>query len=206
MTYITGQTLFAPAYTGQSKTDEAQLIQAAQRGELDAFNQLVLLHQDRVYNLAYRILGDEAAAADATQDAFILAYRHIRNFHTGYFFAWLYRIASNVCYDALRYQKRRPALSLTKLFDDDEREFELPAQTEGPEATVQRHELADLLQRHINILPADQRVVLVLSDVQGLSYKEIADATRTNLGTVKSRLNRARARLRQSLGPVWQTQ
>ena len=82
---------------------------------------------------------------------------------------------------------------------DDEREFDLPATDDSPETVAQRHELAELLQRHINALPADQRIVLVLSDVQGMSYKEIADVTRSNLGTVKSRLNRARSRMRQSL-------
>lgn len=200
MTYITGQSLFAQSYVSRPQTDEEQLVQAARCGDLDAFNSLVLMHQDRVYNLAYRILGDEAAAADAAQDAFILAYRHIRSFHTGFFYAWLYRIVSNVCYDALRYQKRRPAVPFTQLVKtDDEREFDLPAHDDSPETVVQRHELAELLQQHIAALPADQRIVLVLSDVQGMSYKEIADMTRSNLGTVKSRLNRARTRMRQSL-------
>ncbi|MBI5565788.1 MAG: sigma-70 family RNA polymerase sigma factor [Chloroflexi bacterium] len=201
MTYAISQSLFKNESAALcAPADEAGFIQTARRGDLDAFNSLVLLHQDRVYNLAYRILGDEAAAADATQEAFILAYRHIRHFHTGFFFAWLYRIVSNVCYDALRYQKRRPAVPFTRLTRaDDEREFDLPATDDSPETVVQRHELADLLQQHIAALPADQRIALVLSDVQGLSYKEIADVTRSNLGTVKSRLNRARSRMRQSL-------
>lgn len=204
MTYITGHSLRLQPYAGQAPTDEESLVQAARSGDVEAFNVLVIKHQDRAYNLAYRILGDPAAAADATQEAFILAYRHIRSFHTGSFFTWLYRIVTNVCYDALRYQKRRPAVPFTRLGGaaDDDREFDAPAHDDSPETVVQRHELAALLQRHINALPADQRIALVLSDVQGLSYKEIADATRTNLGTVKSRLNRARARLRQSLGAV----
>jgi RNA polymerase sigma-70 factor (ECF subfamily) len=88
----------------------------------------------------------------------------------------------------------------TQLTDaDNDREFDLPATDDGPETVVQRHELAELLQRHIDALPADQRITLVLSDVQGMSYQEIADVTRSNLGTVKSRLNRARSRMRQSL-------
>ena len=97
MTYIASQSLFASSPLARPQTDEDRLVQAARCGDLDAFNSLVLIHQDRVYTLAYRILGDEAAAADATQEAFILAYRHIRNFHTGLVFAWLYRIVSNVC-------------------------------------------------------------------------------------------------------------
>jgi len=205
MTYITGHSLRLPSYAGQAQTDEDLLVQAARGGDREAFNGLVIKHQDRAYTLAYRILGDPAAAADATQEAFILAYRHIRSFHTGSFFTWLYRIVTNVCYDALRYQKRRPAVSFSRLggaADDDDREFDAPTHDDSPETVVQRHELAALLQRHINALPADQRIALVLSDVQGLSYKEIADVTRTNLGTVKSRLNRARARMRQSLSGV----
>ena len=201
MTYALSQSLFnAESAVLRAPADEARFIQAARSGDLDAFNSLVLMHQDRVYSLAYRIMGDEAAAADATQDAFILAYRHIRNFHAGFFYAWLYRIVTNVCYDALRYQKRRPAMSFTQLTQaDGEREFDLPATDDSPETVAQRHELAELLQQHIAALPADQRIVLVLSDVQGMSYKEIADVTRSNLGTVKSRLNRARSRMRQSL-------
>jgi RNA polymerase sigma factor (sigma-70 family) len=201
MTYAMSQPIFAEAHLLLPQTHEEALIQDARRGDLEAFNSLVLSHQDRVYNLTYRILGDEAAAADATQEAFILAYRHIHRFERGSFFAWLYRIATNVCYDVLRYQKRRPAVSFTQLGgdDEDEREIDLPAHEDGPEAVVQRRELAALLQQHIAALPIDQRTVLVLSDVQGLSDKEIAGIMRTNLGTVKSRLSRARAKMRRSL-------
>lgn len=192
-------------FAARPQTDDDALIQAARRGDLEAFNSLVVLYQDRVYNLAARILGDEAAAADATQEAFILAYRHVRSFRSGSFLAWLYRIVTNVSYDAIRYHKRRPALPFTH-FERDEADddFDLPAPDDGPETIVQRRELSALLQRHINALPADQRVVLVLSDVQGLSDKEIAGIMRTNVGTVKSRLSRARAKMRQRLtGVQW---
>jgi len=195
------QSLITESSLARHPTKEEAIVQAARTGDLEAFNTLVQLHQDRVYNLAYRILGDQAHAADAAQEAFILAYRHIRRFHTGSFMAWLYRITTNVCYDALRYHKRRPAVSFTYLSDavDDDRELDLPAHEDGPEALLQRRELAALLQRHISALPIDQRTVLVLSDVQGLSDKEIAAVMRSNVGTVKSRLSRARAKLRQSL-------
>jgi RNA polymerase sigma-70 factor (ECF subfamily) len=204
MTYAVSRSFPVEGGWLHSPTGEEAIIQAARAGDLEAFNSLVLMHQDRVYYLAYRILGEQASAADAAQEAFILAYRHIRRFHTGSFIAWLYRIVTNVCYDALRYQKRRPALSLTHLLgdDDDKRELDLPANDEGPEAVVQRRELAALLQQHISALPADQRTVLVLSDVQGLSDKEIASIMRSNLGTVKSRLSRARAKMRRSLSGV----
>ena len=201
MTYAMSQAFFTESHLMRPQTDDEAIIQAARAGDLEAFNTLVRMHQDRVYHLAYRILNDQASAADATQEAFILAYRHIRRFRTGSFMAWLYRITTNVCYDVIRYHKRRPAVSFTRLSDaaDDDRDFDLPAPEDGPEAMLQRRELAALLQRHIAALPIDQRTVLVLSDVQGLSDKEIAAIMRSNIGTVKSRLSRARAKMRRSL-------
>ena len=181
--------------------DENALIQSAQRGDIDAFNRLVLAYQHQAYTLAYRIMGEEAAAADAAQEAFISAYKHLKSFRGGSFKSWLLRIVTNACYDDLRRRKRRPATSLEELMDDENGEttFELPSPGDGPETLVQRREMADLLQRGITTLPEDQRIVLVLSDVQCMSYDEIADITRSNLGTVKSRLNRARAKLRDYL-------
>ena len=180
-------------------TDEQALIRSAQRGELDAFNGLVLCYQQRVYNLAYRIMGDEAAASDVTQEAFLSAYRHIGSFHEGPFKNWLLRIARNACYDELRRRKRRPTVSLdeTIVTDDGVIEFDLPTSADGPEQIVQRRELAALLQRGIKLLPIEQRLTLVLRDVQGLCYDEIAEITHSKYGTVKSRLSRARANLRE---------
>jgi len=181
--------------------DEAALIQSARKGNLDAFNTLVLTYQHQVYNLAYRIMGEEAAASDATQEAFISAYKNLKSFRGGSFKSWLLRIVTNACYDDLRRRKRRPATSLDELTDgeDGEAEFDVPAPDDGPETIVQRHELVGLIQHGITTLPDDQRIVLVLSDVQGLSYEEIASMTNSNLGTVKSRLSRARAKLREYL-------
>ena len=181
--------------------DENTLIQSARKGDVDAFNHLVLVYQHQVYNLAYRIIGEEASATDATQEAFISAYNHLKDFRGGSFKSWLLRIVTNACYDDLRRRKRRPVTSLDEMMngDDGESEFELPATTDGPETIVQRHELADVIQRGITSLPDDQRIVVVLSDVQGMSYEEIADITRSNLGTVKSRLSRGRAKLREYL-------
>ncbi len=181
--------------------DENALIQSARKGDLDAFNTLVLAYQHQVYNLAYRIMGDEAAASDATQEAFISAYKNLKSFRGGSFKSWLLRIVTNACYDDLRRRKRRPATSLDELTsgEDGEAEFDVPSADDGPETIAQRHELAQLLQRGITTLPDDQRIVLVLSDVQGMSYEEIAEMTNSNLGTVKSRLSRARAKLREYL-------
>lgn len=181
--------------------DENALIQSARKGDLDAFNTLVLAYQHQVYNLAYRIMGEEAAASDATQEAFISAYKNLKSFRGGSFKSWLLRIVTNACYDDLRRRKRRPATSLDELTngEDGEAEFDVPSADDGPETIAQRHELAQLLQRGITTLPDDQRIVLVLSDVQGMSYEEIAEITNSNLGTVKSRLSRGRAKLREYL-------
>jgi len=178
--------------------DERALIAAARRGDAEAFNQLILIYQGMVYNLAYRILGDPDAAADATQEAFLSAFRAIRKFRGGSFKAWLLRIVTNACYDQLRLRQRRPTTSLEALLATGS----APAPTgaeETPEEHALRQELARVIQAGIQTLPPEQRVTLVLSDVQGLSYREIAEVTRTSLGTVKSRLSRARAKLRDFL-------
>ena len=180
--------------------DEAALIRAAQRGNMDAFNELVLTYQHRVYNLAYRILGDPASASDATQEAFIAAYQKIATFRGGSFRSWLLRIVANRCYDELRRRKRRPITSWEEFGDvDEEANPALINGGESPEESVERGELARLLQAAISSLPADQRVVLVLSDVEGMNYAEIAETVGIPVGTVKSRLARARARLRDLL-------
>ena len=183
-----------------ASTDEPSLIAAAQTGRVNAFNQLVLAYQKQVYNLAYRIIGEPATAADATQEAFISAFQHISGFRGGSFKSWLMRIVSNACYDELRRQKRRPATPLDELGDyDEEANPALINGHEGPAQYAERRELARTIQAGIETLPPDQRVVLVLSDVQGMGYREIAEATSVSLGTVKSRLARARSKLRDYL-------
>lgn len=181
--------------------EEQRLVEAAQRGDVEAFNQLVRLYEGRVYNLCYRMLGDADAAADVTQDSFISAYRNLNRFRGGLFRSWLFRIATNACYDALRARKRRPTVSLSASsdLDDDGPAFDLPDAGESPDERAVRRELSAAIQRGIDQLPEDQRIVVILSDVQGLAYEEIAEVTNTNLGTVKSRLSRARARLRDIL-------
>jgi RNA polymerase sigma-70 factor (ECF subfamily) len=186
----------------REEIDEGSLIAAAQRGSLDAFNELVLAYQDQVYNLAYRIMGDPASASDATQEAFISAYEHIDGFRGKYpssFKSWLMRIVSNACYDELRRRKRRPVTSIEDFELDEEANPALVSDIEGPEAHAERQEMARVMQAGIQTLPGDQRVTLVLSDVQGFSYQEIAEMTDVPLGTVKSRLARARGKLRDYL-------
>lgn len=181
--------------------DEPVLIRAAQGGDVAAFNQLVRAYQAQVYRTAYRVLGDVAAAEDATQDAFIAAYKHIRNFRGGSFKAWLLRIVTNACYDQLRVKRRRPTASLDALLlDPDQPALGLArAASASVQEVAERHELGALIQRGLEMLPHEQRLTLVLIDIEGLSYEEAADALATNLGTIKSRLSRARAALRDFL-------
>jgi RNA polymerase sigma-70 factor (ECF subfamily) len=179
--------------------DEQALITSARKGDARAFNQLVLLYQSMAYNVAYRVLSDPDAAADATQDAFLSAYKAMREFRGGSFKAWLLRIVTNACYDQLRVKQRRPTNSLDDLAVEADHSSYLHDPAERPDEFVERQELNRTLQGGISTLPAEQRVILVLSDVQGLSYQEIAQVTGLSLGTVKSRLSRARAKLRDYL-------
>jgi RNA polymerase sigma-70 factor (ECF subfamily) len=179
--------------------DEKALIQAARKGDVPSFNQLVLLYQNLAYNVAYRILGNADAANDATQDAFVSAFKAMRKFRGGSFKSWVLRIVTNKCYDQLRAKQRRP----TTRIDDTEIESDyltyLTDPGESPGEYVERQALSQVLQKAILALPPHQRTVVVLSDVQGLNYQEIADVLDISLGTVKSRLSRARAALRDSL-------
>jgi RNA polymerase sigma-70 factor (ECF subfamily) len=179
--------------------DETSLIAGAQKGKVDAFDELVLTYQQQVYNLAYRIMGDPASAADATQDAFISAYQSLSRFRGGSFKSYLLRIVSNRCYDELRRRKRRPATSFEDAEIDDDANPMLVDGGEKPEEYAERQEMAHVLQSGIETLPPDQRVTLVLSDVQGMNYQEIAEVMEVSLGTVKSRLARARSKLRDYL-------
>jgi RNA polymerase sigma factor (sigma-70 family) len=181
--------------------DEQALIAAAQRGSLPAFNQLILHYQGLAYSVAYRILGDGDSASDATQDGFIKAFQKLDQYRGGSFKAWMLRIITNTCYDTLRARKRRPTVSLEN--EDEEMDSEHDARlldaAERPDAYVLRKELAGAIQSAIELLPADQRTALVLADIEGLDYQEIAEVTNSALGTVKSRLSRARAKMRDML-------
>lgn len=179
--------------------DELSLIAAAQNGQVTAFNQLVREHQTLAYNVAYRILGDGEAASDACQEAFLSAYKNIRRLRGASFKSWLMRIVTNACYDQLRRRQRRPAGSLDDLMDDPERGDLLSDPAPTPESQMMSRELESAIMDGLQTLPEDQRVTVVLADVQGFDYQEVADITHTSLGTVKSRLSRGRARLRDYL-------
>jgi len=181
--------------------EERRLVEVAQRGDVESFNELVRLFEGRVYTLCYRMLGDAESAADAAQDAFLAAFRNLRSFRGGSFRSWMLRIATNTCYDVLRVRKRRPSVSLDIEADDESASspLQIADTAESPDDFAQRRELAAAIQNGLTELPDEQRIVLILSDIQGLAYEEIAQITNSNLGTIKSRLSRGRARLREVL-------
>ncbi len=185
--------------SSQAQAQEAAVLRRARLGDLDAFNSLVDLHQRAVYNLCLRMLGSAAVAEDATQEAFLSAYRHIAACKGDRFRPWMLRIAANACSDELRRRRRRPALSLDEPRRPDEPPLDPADPAPGPESETLRAEQRRLIAAALLRLPEDQRLAVILCDVQGCSYDEIAEATRTPLGTVKSRIARGREKLRREL-------
>ncbi len=176
--------------------NEAALIAQGVQGSVEAFNQLVLHYQQAAYNVAYRILGDADAATDATQDAFIRCYNALDQFHGPTLRPWLLRIVTNCCYDQLRARFRRPATPIDDLVEDEEASYLLRDDQPSPEQVLEQSDLNSLLQNALAQLPPEQRAVVVLADIEQMSYEEIALVMSLALGTVKSRLNRARSKLR----------
>lgn len=178
------------------------MIQAARGGDLDSFNRLVLAYQDMVYNHAYRMMGEDESADDATQNTFISAYNHLSSFRGGSFKAWLLRIVTNACYDELRRRKRRPTVPLEPI-DDTGEEVEsarwMIDPAEQPEERAERVELQRAIQHCLDNLPVEFRSAVIMVDIQGLDYSEASQAARKPIGTIKSRLARARLRLRDCL-------
>jgi len=187
-----------------AREDELLLVARSQRGDVDAFNQLVLRYQQAVFTVVMRMLGDRDIAADVAQETFLAAFRAMPSFRGGSSFrAWLMRIASNQSCDHWRRTHRHPVDSLDSLIDEDEPSsasamsslFDT-AQEVNPEEALLTRELQQIIQLGLEELPLDQRVAVVLCDIQGLSYEEIASATQTAPGTVRSRIARGRTRLR----------
>ena len=179
--------------------DERELLERSRRGDLEAFNGIVASYQGRLYNLCVRMLGSREAAEDATQETFLSAYRNVGRMRGVNVRSWLFRIASNTCIDELRRRKRRPQLSLDAPNADSDRPLDVPDPQAGPERLALHGELNDALQAELLRLPHDQRLAVILCDVEGLSYEEIGEAMGSSIGTVKSRISRGRARLRELL-------
>jgi RNA polymerase sigma-70 factor (ECF subfamily) len=185
---------------------ENMLIYAAQRGDLNAFNRLVLAYQDFVFSQAYYMLGERQSAEDAAQDTFVSAFRGLRAFRGGSFKGWLLRIVTNACYDEMRRRKRRPTTPLERL-DQDENELDLLNCLADPgdplELRAERAELAKTLRRLLDDLPPDFRAAVILVDIQGMGYEEAAQVAGIPLGTLKSRLARARQQLGDRLSLIY---
>jgi RNA polymerase sigma-70 factor, ECF subfamily len=182
--------------------NEQTLIRAAQSGDLEAFNQLVLLYQDFLFRVAMNILHDEDTAADATQRGLTSAFSNLRGFRGGSLRSWLTRIVVNASYDELRRISRSRNIPL-QLYNQDNEEMEpalwLADPSPSPEAQAETSELQDALQASLEALPEHYRLVVQFIDVEGLSYEEAAQALDVPTGTIKSRLARARDALRKSL-------
>ena len=180
-------------------TTETLLITAAQQGDLDAFNQLVLSYQDMMYRIALRVIHDECSAEDATQDAMILAFRNIRSFRGGNFKSWLARVTVNASYDELRRGKRHLSMPLEQ-FTSEGDEIESPVwikdMSAGPEERAETSELRSVMHQCIKSLVPDYRLMVILVDMEGMSYEEAARIAHVPVGTVKSRLARARMQIR----------
>ncbi len=182
---------------------ERGLIARGQEGDRAAFNALVEKYQGAAYALAFRMLGDPDAAADVTQEAFFSAYRALGAFHGSSFRAWLLRIVSNGCYDVFRARGRQPVTSLEAMLEHDDAsssDSRLPTTmvdpSWDPEESMLRAEMVHSIESALLQLPPEQRLAVVLCDIQGMAYDEVARIMETPLGTVKSRIARARAQLR----------
>ncbi len=184
------------------------LVEAFQNGDMGAFDRLVLRHKDRVFNICYRLLGDYEEANDSAQEVFIKIYRSLGRFRFGSKFStWLYRITVNTCINklkSLRFRLKARTLSLSSFHDpeDGDMTIELKDDSELPDKHFEKKQNKILIQEEINALPVPQRTLIVLRHIEGLSYDEIADITGYNIGTVKSRLARARLRLKERLKGV----
>lgn len=180
-----------------TREQEAQIVRRVMQGDVNAFETLVTEYEKGVYAIAQRMTGNPEDAADMTQETFIKAYNSLHSFRgDSKFSVWLYRIASNVCLDFLRSRSRKPTVSLSVEDDEgEETELDIADESQSPELLLERGLTRDAVRRGLQALPPDYRQILLLREIQGLSYEEIADVLRIEVGTVKSRIFRARKRL-----------
>lgn len=181
-------------------TDEKKIIAEAQQGKESAFAQLVELHQKKVYNLAYRMTGNHEDAMDVSQEAFLKAWKALPNFKgDSSFSTWMYRLTTNAAIDFLRKQKPKDSLTSTYEADEEGTELQIPDTSISPETALMHKELGEFIQEGMSKLPSHQKEVLILREMEGLSYQEISSTLAVDLGTVKSRIARARTTLRSFL-------
>jgi RNA polymerase sigma factor (sigma-70 family) len=176
------------------------LIERVLAGETDAFEQIVTRYQKRVYSLCYRMTGNEQDAYDLSQEAFLRVYNNLKSFKgDSSLSTWIYRISSNICIDHLRRSKKARIISLTPAYEEESSEIDLPDDTYSPEVNYSKQELAEAIGSAINRLSSDHRQIIILRDINQLSYDEIGRVLDLEPGTVKSRIFRARDNLRRIL-------
>jgi len=188
-----------------SSKEDSELVKAFQAGDKAAFDTLVLRHKDKLYNLCYWFLGDGQEANDSAQEVFIKVFRSLRKFRfESAFSTWLYRIAANTCKNRLKSSEFRQKAKRVRFdnpgkIEDGQYAEEIQDKTSSPMIELEKKERMMLIHKAIASLPTDQSTVVVLRDIEGLSYEEVANITGINSGTVKSRLSRARQQLRKKL-------
>ena len=180
-----------------TREQEYLIVQQVLEGNTNAFEELVLEYEKKVYNVALRILGNSEDAADMTQEAFIKAFNSMSGFRgDSKFSVWLTRIVSNLCLDFLRSRSRRPTVSLSVEDDEgDDVQLDIADVSQSPELLLERSLTRESVRRGLKALPEDYREILLLREIQGLSYDEIAEALNIEVGTVKSRIFRGRKKL-----------
>ena len=180
-----------------TREQEAMIVRKVLQGDVNAFEKLVTEYEKAVYAIAQRMTGNAEDAADMTQETFIKAYNSLSSFRgDSKFSVWLYRIANNVCLDFLRSKSRRPTVSLSTEDDDgEETQLDIADESQSPELLLESSLTRDAVRRGLDSLPPDYKQILLLREIQGLSYEEIAAALGIESGTVKSRIFRARTRL-----------
>ena len=183
---------------------EKVLIKKSKKGDAQAFEELILSYHKKVLNLAYRMLGSVSDAEDAAQEIFIKVFRTLYSFNErSAFSTWLYKVATNVCLDILRKRKRQNGGAMVSInrYNSQDDEYELPIEDRAPSPyeEAQKKEAMRALNSALDLLGEEQRAVIVMRDINGLSYEEIADVMECSLGTIKSRINRSRLALRKLL-------
>lgn len=181
---------------------EKSLLERAKSGDIAAFEQLIESYQKKIFNIALRMLGNYDDAGDLTQEVLIRIYRSIKSFkEQSSFSTWIYRITTNVCLDELRKRKNRKVISLDEeiKLDDGDMKRQIESDEPTPEETAEAEDLRKIVNDAIERLNEEHRIVIVLRDIQGLSYEEIAEVLKCPEGTVKSRINRARQALKNIL-------
>lgn len=185
---------------GEKMINEKELIRRAKNGEKSAFEEIIGLYEKKVFSTIYYMVKNEHEVEDIAQEVFVKIYKNLKNFkEESSLYTWIYRITINVCIDEIKKKKNVVYIDEKLQTDEGEVEFQLEDESKGPDELAEDEELKRKLTECIRKLPVDQSTMIILRDIKGFTYMEIAEMTKTNLGTVKSKINRARASLKRIL-------